>query len=150
MPDDWTTLKGLQQITELVITEKNQEQKNVVKTYKTIDQLMELLATLKVLEKLKFDGFNYNYNIQTQRLQNQFIDTKSTATFVLNIQQGCTFSPDGVVCNPSVPLPLIQIPKTIEIKSEDDIDKLSKAIQILNISLNSNVTVRFRIYVEIQ
>lgn len=60
MPDDWTTLKGLQKITELVITEKNQEQKNVVKTYKTIDQLMELLATLKVLEKLKFDGFNYN------------------------------------------------------------------------------------------
>lgn len=60
MPDDCTTLKGLQQITELVITEKNQEQKNVVKTYKTIDQLMELLETLKVLEKLKFDGFNYN------------------------------------------------------------------------------------------
>lgn len=75
MPDDWTTLKELQQITELAITEKSQEQKNVVKTYKTIDQLMELLATLKGFQKLKFDGFNYNYNIQNERLQNRFIDT---------------------------------------------------------------------------
>lgn len=58
----------------------------------------------------------------------------------MNIQNGCSISPGGVIFNPAIPS--IQIPETIdiEVKSEDDIQKLTKSIQKLNIRLNRGVT----------